>query len=487
MLFTVSVFYQVFFNAFITFDDNAYVVHNSHIANGVTLDGFLWAFNSFDFGNWHPLAWLSHMLDVRFFGLNPAGHHATSLIIHIANTLLLSCFLVKITGAIWRSSIVALLFAVHPLHVESVAWVAERKDVLCALFWISTMWAYTCYRRTPGWPRYLSVVLLFVLALLSKPMAVTLPLVLLLLDFWPPNRQNNSYLIQNRDNKTSRHIFLEKAPLFFLSIASCVITFYAQKSGGAVGSSSGIALNTGNALISYVAYLIKTVWPSELAIIYPFNADTVTALKVTLSALLMIVITIIAIRERSRRPWLAFGWFWYVITLVPVIGFVRIGVHSMADRYTYLPLIGIFIIIAWGAEELSASFRTGKTVIALLFCAVFVSLMTVTMQQVRFWQNSITLFEHSRTVTRENATICTNLGIAYSEINDSKKAITFLGYAIRIDPQYAEAHYNLGLIYLGFGLKEQTLREYEALIRLNSGYADQLNKYISFMGWKYPS
>ncbi len=342
------------------------------------------------------------------------------------------------------------------------------------------MWAYAYYRRVPNWSRYLTVVLLFILALLSKPMAVTLPFALLLLDFWPLNRQNGPL---------PRHILLEKAPFFLLSIASCIVTFYAQKSGGAVGSLSisEVALNAGNALISYGAYLVKTVWPSDLAIIYPFTADTVTALKAALSALLMIVITTIAARERSRRPWLAFGWFWYVVTMAPVIGFVRIGVHSMADRYTYLPLIGIFIIIAWGAEELSTSFRNGKVLIPLTFCIVLVSLMAVTAQQVRYWQNSLTLFEHARAVTQENATTCTNIGIAYTKINDFKYAITFLNYAISINPQYAEAHYNLGMIYLGFGLKEETIGEYNALIQLNSGHAAELYKFIRFMGWTYPS
>lgn len=291
--------------------------------------------------------------------------------------------------------------------------------------------------------------------------------------------------MQGRGNNKFHLRLLEKVPLFLLSMASCAVTFYAQKGGGAVGALSnyGIALNSGNALISYVAYLAKTVWPSNLSIIYPFSADAVTTLKVTLSALLLLVITLAALRERYRRPWLAFGWFWYLLTLLPVIGFVRIGVHSMADRYTYLPLIGVFIIIAWGGAEMSASFRGGKSAFALLFCIVALFLMTVTMQQVRLWRDSLTLFEHARAVSQEDATICTNIGVAYSKIHDTKNAIAFLNYAIKINPQYAEAHYNLGLIYLGFGVKEKTLREYNVLTQLNSGYAAELFKMIKFMGW----
>jgi hypothetical protein len=351
---------------FINYDDGLYVVENPHIKGNLTLENIIWAFSTGYAANWHPLTWLSHMLDFGVYGLNPMGHHWTNLQIHIANSILLFLFFKYLTGVLWRSAIVAALFAIHPLHVESVAWVAERKDVLCTFFWILSMWAYAGYVRHPQKKYYVLLIILFILGLMAKPMIVTLPFVLLLLDFWPLSRFQ--YMLHRQQIpifKVIACLVREKIPLFILSAVSSLITFFVQQHGGAVSSIEYLPLmaRVTNAIVSYTVYIGKMIWPLHLAVLYPLREWY--PLQVMMSGLLLLVLSGLAILYRRRFPYLITGWFLYLGTLVPVIGLVQVGIQRMADRYTYVPLIGLFIIVAWGMTDILAKWRYQKTVVAV--------------------------------------------------------------------------------------------------------------------------
>jgi hypothetical protein len=400
---------------FISFDNsNVFIINN--VQAGVTPESITWAFTATRASNWHPLTWLSHILDFQLFGLNAGWHHLINVLFHIANTLLLFFVLRGMTGALWRSGFVAALFALHPLHVESVAWVSERKDVLSTFFWILTMWGYAGYVRRPGIKRYLLVLLLFALGLMAKPMLVTLPFVLLLLDYWPLGRlQPGSSLNGSRSEQRSLglKLILEKIPLFFLSAGSSVATFMVQKSGGAVASLDSMPLSArvANALVSYVSYLGKMFWPYHLAVPYPLRAE-LPGWHVAGSSALLLAITLLALRAVRRRPYLAVGWLWYLGTLVPVIGLVHIGSQAMADRYTYVPLVGIFVVIAWGISELAAGWRYRKIGLTALGSVVLAILMVTSWHQVGYWKSSVTLLERSISVNPNNPVASMNLGHA---------------------------------------------------------------------------
>ncbi len=502
-------------NDFVNMDDDLYVTANDMVKSGLNSSSIKWAFTSFHSANWHPLTWLSHMLDVRMFGLHPAGHHLTSVMLHIANTLLLCIFLRKAAGFRWRSISVALLFAVHPLHVESVAWVAERKDVLCAFLGMSALLAYLHYTKAPGPGRYALVILLLALGLMAKPMLVTLPFVFLLLDYWPLGRfraNGEPSAVAAGDTATvpRRGLLLEKAPLLALTIASCVITFIAQRKGSAVipFSRSPFLLNAGNALMAYAAYVLKMFWPRGLAVFYPFDADTVTVRRVAAVSLFMVAVTLLAVREGRRRPYLIFGWLWFVGTLVPVIGLVRIGDQSMADRYSYLPLIGLFIAVVWGVSEVSARWRLGKAALPVCALMLLTALSITSRYQLRHWRNSITLFEHALKVSGDTWLAHNNLGLAlkkegqlddalrhytealrvrpdsaitynnigniYRMLGQTEKSAVFLKEAITIDPSLMEPHYNLCLTYYILGRKDLALSEYRILMASDPDMAREL-------------
>jgi hypothetical protein len=443
---SLTVSWQITNHEFINYDDGLYIMENPHVQAGFTLESIKWAFTTGHAANWHPLTWLSHMLDFEIYGLNPMGHHWTNLQIHIVNSILLFLVLKMMTGALWQSGFVAALFALHPLHVESVAWVSERKDVLSTFFWILSMWAYARYVRQSDKKQYLLLILFFTLGLMSKPILVTLPFVLLLLDFWPLSRlQSAAKGHYNFSYKTLAGLILEKVPLFALSAISCIITFFVQQHGGTVRSLEAVPLDLrfANALFSYLSYLGKTIWPQNLALIYPFPSISMFW-QIILSLPLMVCISVMVIRLARGFPYLVTGWLWYLGTLVPVIGLVQVGIQSMADRYTYIPLIGIFIIVAWGLADISCRWRSQKTYIALLSGAVLTSCMVGTWLQVQKWQNSITLLNHTINVTRNNGMAHYVFGLALDQQSRLEEAVLQYNKALQIKPEFAMAHNKLG-------------------------------------------
>ncbi len=462
---TAFTFWPVLHHEFINYDDPDYVTENDWVKDGLTRDGFKWAFTTGHASNWHPLTWLSHMLDVQIFGMRPMGHHGTNLLLHIANSVLLLLLLHQITGAAWRSTLAATLFALHPLHVESVAWVAERKDVLSTFFGLLCLMTYAKYangardegRETKGWsPKstmyYALTLILLVLGLLSKPMLVTWPLVMLLLDFWPLKRIEHS--TSNFQLPTAKRLAKEKLPFLALVIGSCVVTVLVQAKGGAVTTAINLPLadRLENAVVSYVKYLEKTIWPADLAIFYPHPETRYPVSEqwplwlIGLAALLLLGVSILALRRLKEQPYLATGWFWYLGTLVPVLGIVQVGAQAMADRYTYIPLIGIFIIVAWGFAELTGRLPSGKAIIPAVALVIILAGVVVSRSQLACWQNSFTIFQHAAAVTRNNAPALGNLGTEYVRRGDLEQGIKNFKAALEADPHFADAAYSLGLV-----------------------------------------
>ncbi len=402
---TLAVFYQVHNFKFITYDDPSCVYKNKDIQFGITLESVKWAFTTGWTANWHPLTWLSHMLDWQLFGNEAGGHHLTNVIFHIANTVLVFLVLRRMTNALWQSAFVAALFALHPLHVESVAWVSERKDVLSTFFWLLTMWAYSRYVNKPdiGW--YLWTVFFFTLGLMSKPMLVTLPFVLLLLDYWPLLRfATKGRPLERFGRRTLFYLIAEKIPFFVLIAVSSVVTFFMQRSSMAVVSLERLPLKFRilNAFVSYIEYIEKMFWPSRLAVFYPHLGPNVSVPSAFISALLLIIVTIFIIHFGKKHRYLLTGWLWYLGTLVPVIGIVQVGIQGMADRYSYVPLTGLFIIIAWGVPDLLQKWRYKKIVLASSAVLIVSAISICTYNQLRYWRNTQTLFQHAIDVTEDN-------------------------------------------------------------------------------------
>ena len=448
-------------------DDGLYVTNNPHVTNGLGIDGIVWAFTSSYACNWHPLTWISHQTDFELYGLDPRGHHWTNLLFHMANTILLFLLLAWLTGAVWRGAFVAALFAVHPLHVESAAWIAERKDVLSTFFWLLTLWAYAGYARRPSFERYLVVALGFALGLLSKPMAIMLPFTLLLLDYWPLGRLGQAAGERGIRVQTWPKLVLEKAPLFAMSVASGAITCVVQQKGGAVGSLMNfpISVRLANAVVAYVGYIGKMFWPSRLVALYPHPENALPEWRVALSAVLLAGLTALAIRFARRAPYLAFGWLWYLVTLVPVIGLVQVGNQAMADRYTYVPLIGLFILVAWGIPDLLPGrsippkerrkraeppavrlWRTIRTMILAVVAAMAIlALMVVARKQVGFWKDSATVFRHSIAVIKNNYLAEHELGACLVKSGELDEGVKHFAEAVRIKPDWGIAHTNLAI------------------------------------------
>jgi tetratricopeptide (TPR) repeat protein len=452
------------------YDDKPYVTENNHVKDGLTLEGLTWAFTTAYASNWHPLTWLSHMTDCQLFGMNPGWHHITNLLFHTLNTLLLFIILKRMTGHLWRSAFVAALFSLHPIHVESVAFVAERKDVLSTFFWMLTIWGYIWYLDRPGLNRYLPLLLFFILGLLAKPMLVTLPFVLLLLDYWPLNRFGfGPSGASGKQQRKSPGLLLiwEKAPLFALAAASSVVTLFAQKSGGAVGSLEEYPIGgrIGNALISYIYYLGKMIWPHSLAVFYPYS-EMLPSWQVAGACLLLLCISLVVIMTMKQLPYLAVGWLWYIGTLVPVIGLVQVGDQAMADRYTYIPLIGIFVAVAWGVSELLGPWRHREKVLSAAGTAIISVLLVVTWVQVGYWRDSITLFQHALDVTSNNHMAHNNLGSAFDNQGRKKEAFVHWFEAVRIKPEFPEAHYNLGTVLQDQGKIKEAIGHYHESLRI---------------------
>ncbi len=477
---TFAVYWQVLDNDFVIYDDDVYVTENIHVNKGVTFDSLTWAFTSSHSSNWHPLTWVSHMIDCQLYGLNPRGHHITSLLFHVANTLLLLLILVRMTGALWQSSFVAALFALHPLHVESVAWVAERKDVLSTFFMMLTLWVYTIYVKKGGIKRYLLVVLLFILGLMSKPMLVTLPFILLLLDFWPLGRlcllhdTRNVVTGQQTNEKTDIfRLVLEKVPFLALAVVSSVVTFIVQERGGAMELLKSYSLQTRiiNAFVAYIEYIVNMVWPVELVVLYPHPGNSLSLWKGVVAGLVLVLITVLVIRKARRIPYLAVGWLWYVVTLIPVIGIVQVGSQAMSDRYTYITLIGLFVIIAWGAKDLLSKWLHRKIWFGTLVAIILPVLIVLTWKQVQYWENSNTLFKHTLKHTSNNLLIHNNQGIVLREQGRTEEAIKHYLQALRSNPDYALAHYNLGNAYAEQGKTKKAIEAFKQAIRINPDYA----------------
>ncbi len=442
---TLAVYWQVQHHDFVNYDDNRYVTNNPSVQSGLTVEGVIWALATGHASNWHPLTWLSHMLDCHVYGLGPRGHHLTNVLFHAANTVLLFLVFKSMAGAVWRPAIVAALFALHPLHVESVAWVAERKDVLSTLFWLLTMFAYTRYVKSPGINKYL-VVVVFALGLMAKPMLVTLPFVLLLLDYWPLRRFGVQVPSIGNNGKGFWKLLWEKWPLFLMSIGSSIVTFLVQQRGLAVQPLELIPIESrlANALVSYASYVWKMIWPAHLSVYYPHPLDSLPKWQILGAALLLISISAIVLREIKRRPYLTVGWLWFLGTLAPVIGIVQVGGQAMADRYTYVPLIGLFILLTWGASDIVAVWpktRSPLTVTGGLIISIFA---ICTSFQLRHWKDTTSLFGHALRVTTGNQLAHNQLGLALLKDGNTDEAIAHFSEALRITPQYVNAHINLG-------------------------------------------
>jgi tetratricopeptide (TPR) repeat protein len=452
---TLAVYSQVRTFDFVNYDDPDYVTDNSHVRNGLTKDGAEWAFTTTFAANWFPITWLSHMLDVQLFGLQSGRHHLVNVLLHTLSTLLLFALLERMTAAPWKSAFVAFVFALHPLHVESVAWVAERKDVLNGLFWFLTLWAYLNYVKRPAAVRYVSMFLLFCCGLMSKQMVVTLPLAALLLDIWPLRRFQTD----------PRRVIFEKIPLFCVAAAASVATYLVQKGGGTISSLDELpfTLRIENALISYLTYLTKLFWPANLAVFYPYPA-ALPVWKAVAAGLALAGVTAVVFIWIPRRPYLAVGWLWYLITLGPVIGIVQIGLQSHADRYTYVPMIGISIMLAWGAPDLLQRVGYGKPLLAALSTATCCAWLIVTWFTVGHWRDSATLTQHAIRVTERNYVAYNNLGVVLRREGRIEEAIASFNEAIDIKPQNGDAQNNLGEALLAQGkVDEATPHIMEAL------------------------
>jgi len=454
---------------FINFDDYPYVLKNDHIKNGFSLESVKGAFTKTGPPYWHPITWLSHMLDTEVYGLAPFGHHLTNLLFHIANTLLLFGVLLKMTGAVLRSGLVAVLFALHPLNVESVAWIAERKNVLSAFFWFLTIWAYVDYAKKKKIGTYLLVVLFLTLGLMSKPTLVTLPFVLILLDFWPLKRWSRKDVeIGARSCKTQMpaSLCVEKIPLFILAAGGSSITYIAQKDVGAMRFASEFSLygHTSNAFVSYVEYLRNIVWPHELSIFYPHPGNELPFWKVILCAFFLIGLTTWVVKNIPRAPYLAVGWFWYLGSLVPIIGIVQVGAQAMADRFVYIPMIGIFIMIAWGLGNLLE--KREQKFLYILTPVIALVLIILTWKQLSYWENSITLF--TRVIELNDNSPPKSIVAAYHSLagslekeNRTKEALHFARAGLSIDANYLPLIEGMGVLLY----EERELEEAEIYFR----------------------
>lgn len=506
------VFGQTIHHQFINLDDGAYVYKNPQVARGLTSEGIIWAFTQSHAANWHPLTWLSHMLDCQFYGLSPGGHHLTNVLLHAANAILLFLVLRQMTGSLWRSAFVAALFAIHPLRVESVAWVSERKDLLSGLFFLLSIWAYVRYIRNRSRARYGALLLFFALGLLCKPMLVTLPAVLLLLDYWPLHRMPSATDSRDQKFQTLRTLVLEKLPLVGLALASCAATIVAQQVAMQPLTSISLPLRAGNALIACAAYIGNMWWPADLAVFYPLAFRDITASRVILSLGVLIGISAVVFILRRRR-YLVTGWLWYLIMLGPVIGIVQVGSQARADRYTYLPQIGLALLVTWAVADLCARWRYHRLFLASCSLIIIGALTFAAHLQASAWKDSETLwtqalsrtidnlmaelnlgesayqqgrtadaikrFERALQIDPDRASVHSSLGVALLEKGRAEESRAHLQAAIALDPHDADAHYNLGNTFLAMGRAREAVAQYQQALEINPDDTETMNN----MAW----
>ena len=464
------VFFPVIKHEFINFDDQFYVTDNPHVSSGLHWTNVIWAFGDAHLGNWHPVTWLSHMLDIQLFGMNAGGHHFTNLALHALNTVLLFLLLRGLTGAFWRSALVAVWFGLHPMHVESVAWVSERKDVLSTTFFLLALWAYTRYARSANvknqktWSWYWAALALFALGLMSKPMLVTAPLILLLLDLWPLKRVQNSEA-ETFPGKGLGSLLAEKVPFFTLAAADGLVTFWAQSQAGAVKELGELPLleRTANGLISYWRYIGKLFWPVDLSVFYPFPSGW-PLWQVTVAALTLVASCWLVTDWRRRFPHLFLGWFWYLVTLTPVVGFLQTGIQSMADRYSYIRFIGMFITISWSAGRVAQRWRVREVLVGT--SAILVLLLGIAARaQLQFWTSSESLFRHALAVTRDNALAYHCLGSALAARGDREAAVAEFQRAIQIRSDYHDAEVSLAITLGELGRAAESEARFQSALR----------------------
>jgi protein O-mannosyl-transferase len=480
-LVTAALYWPITRNGFINFDDDEYIVGNPHVTSGLSWTNVVWAFTTGAAANWHPLTWISHMVDCDLFQLNPGGHHLMNLLIHVANTLLLFLLLNKMTGALWRSAFVAAFFAWHPLHVESVAWASERKDTLSTFFWLLTLMAYAQYARGVAGGRwqvtgdksvamspvtrhpslfYALSLIFFACGLTSKPMVVTLPFVLLLLDYWPLQRiQSSEFGIRNL-----KWLLLEKIPFFILAAAGSAVTFLVQKTAGAMWATSW-STRLENVVLAYVRYISKLFWPQDLAIVYSFPNHW-PALLAAGAALLLLTWTALSVYRARQFPYLPVGWFWFLGTLVPTIGLVQVGAQSIADRYTYIPSIGFFIVVVWGACDVMRRWPEKEKFLPLVGGVALIGCLGVTTIQIGYWQNSEKLFLHAIEVTTDNYVAENCLGKAFEKEGRNDRALVLYADAVKIAPRYPQSQFNLAICLLAFGKTNEALDHLRAAAAL---------------------
>lgn len=500
-LITLGIYWQTNSHGFHIYDDAAYVTGNAIVLQGITPEGIAWALSAFHIANWHPVTWFSHMLDVQLFGTNASGHHVVSVLIHTLNASLVFLLLLQLTSTLWRSFTVALLFAIHPLHVESVAWIAERKDLLSGFFFLLTLMAWGRYVRKQTIFRYLCALSLFAIGLMSKPMLVTLPFILLLLDWWPLGRFDTQ--------RRPAWFFMEKIPFFLFSVASSIVTFMAQNQGGAVVPfhKSPLTFRLANAVVSYGVYLRKMVWPNDLVVFYPF-LNSIDWWLLAFWGILFVVATIVFLRRRNRYPYLMVGWLWYLGMLFPVIGIIRVGAQAIADRYTYLPLLGPFIMIVWGTAE--AATRPARKAVIVACIAIVTGLLSFSAwRQAGYWKSDIILFSRvleyapvtpltltdfarsyikkgeelkeqwnfdealkyfdiaaARSTGALAATAHNNIGLIMAMQGKGTEAIREYELAIKYDPTFANPYYNMGLLNLEKGLRNEAAACFKEVLRL---------------------
>ena len=519
---TIAIYWQVHSFDFVDYDDYEYITLNPNVKAGLTQQGLIWAFTTGYAANWFPLTWLSHMLDCELFGVNPGRHHLTNLLLHIANTLLLFIVLKQMTGVLWQSAFVAAAFALHPMHVESVAWISERKDVLSMFFWILTIAAYLRYVRQPAGTWYLLTILTFAMGLMSKPTVVTLPFVLLLLDYWPLGRLTNPKTLKSAEHPSSKisgpflqwpvfyTLVLEKIPFFALSLISSIITFSVQRTGKMVAEFGDLPVMSriANTFFSYIKYIGKLIWPTRLAVFYPHSAlGRMSVWPVALAVLILLIISVCVLRLARSRKYLPVGWFWFLGTLVPMIGLVQVGGQAIADRYTYIPATGLFIIVAWGLPDLLARWRYRVISLAITAVVLTSAMMICTWRQVAHWQNSYTLFTHALAATGNDNFVVhhmlgkelfnrkkfedaihhyeqtlrlrpqhfdtlNNLAAAYYRVGKIDPAIVSWNKALKINPNRPDVHYNMGVALTKQQKLDEAIQHFTQALRLNPGLAE---------------